>query len=95
VPRRPQLLTTARAAPIPSRYVIASAYFAGGLHPAVPFHQRPAPAFRRAATWGASMRIGIAAPSCGFWSITVFVNPMRCIKTSGRAPSMDEAKRNS
>jgi hypothetical protein len=27
-----------------------------------------------------------------FWSITVFVNPMLGIKTSGRAPSMDEAK---
>jgi hypothetical protein len=27
-----------------------------------------------------------------FWSITVYVNPKLGIKTSGRAPSLDEAK---
>jgi hypothetical protein len=39
------------------------------------------------------MRTGIPkAELRWFWSITVYVNPMLGITTSGRAPSLDEAK---
>jgi hypothetical protein len=40
------------------------------------------------------VRIGIADPSLRwFWSITVYVNPKLGITTSGRAASLEEAKR--
>jgi hypothetical protein len=46
-----------------------------------------------AATWGASNEDRNSKPELRwFWSITLYVNPMLGITTSGRAPSLDAAK---